>query len=164
MASPARFACILMLVLLGACATSDSTEVSSSDSDAYNERVDEINRTWEEWRVAANACSTADAPCWEDALAASGSGFEQAVSDFQDTVRSLATSFENGECRSSMVAFDAALEDLLDSLEALRDDVEAASGIESSAPAVRSAWEDAVTAAGSIGACTSGFLEPTTDR
>jgi hypothetical protein len=161
MAFPARLACILMLVLLSACATSDSTEVSS---DAYNERVDEINRTWEEWRVAANACSTADAPCWEDALAASGSGFEQAVSDYKDTVRSLATSFENGECRSSLVALDAALEDLLDSLEALRDDVEAVSGIEASAPAVRSAWEDAVTAAGSIGACTSGFLEPTTDR
>ena len=66
--APARFACILMLVLLGACATSDTTEVSSPDVEAYDERVGEMNRTFEELRVAANACSTLDIPCWEDVL------------------------------------------------------------------------------------------------
>ena len=168
MAFPARLACILMLVLLDACATSEKTEVSSPDveaAEAYDERLGEMDRTFEELRVAANACSTLDIPCWEDVLEGPGSGFEQAVSEVQDTVRSLAPSFDAGECRSSVAAFDASLEDLLDSLDALRVDVEgnASLGIESSSPAVRSAMEAAATAGGSFAACWAGVLEPGTD-
>jgi len=160
----ARLACILSLVLLGACATSDSGEISSSDADDHDEKIDEINRTWEEFRVTANECTLTDGACFVDALAASG--FEEAVTDLQATARSLATTVETGECRSSLTAFDATLEDLLGSLDELKDDAEAAdeSRIESSAPAVRSAWDAAVTAQGSTEVCFSGGFETTTDR
>jgi hypothetical protein len=160
----ARIACILLLGVLGACATSDSTQVSSADSDAYNEAIDEINRTWEELRLTANSCNFTDGACFEDALASSG--FEQAVADLQTSAQSMAGSVESGECRSSLADLDAELDDLLDALHALRDDARAgdASGIESSAPAVRTAWDEAVTAQGSTGACFSGGLVTTTDR
>jgi hypothetical protein len=160
----ARLAGVLMLGLLGACATSDSTQVSSPDSDAYNERIDEINRTWEEFRVAGNACSIDDGPCFVDAM--TSSGFEQAVSDLQGTVQSFGTTVETDECRSSLSAFDAALEELLESLEAMRDDAQSTdtSGLEASVLAVRSAWDAAVTAQGATEPCFPGGLEPTTDR
>jgi hypothetical protein len=164
MARRAGLACVLLLVFLVACSTSDSSDVSSADTDAYNEGIDEINRAWEEFRVTANACNVADGPCFDEAL--DSSGVEQAVSDLQATVRSLARAVETGECRSSLTAFDAGLEDLLDSLEALKDDAQAAdaSGIESSAPAVRSAWDAAVEDQGSTVVCFSGGFAPTTDR
>ena len=164
MALAARVACILMLVFLSACASTDSGEISSSDADEHDEKIDEINRSWEEFRVTANACDLSDGGCFVNASAASG--FEEAVSDLQETVRSLETSVETGECRSSLTMFDETLEDLLRSLDELKDDAEAAdeSGLESSAPAVRSAWDAAVTAQGSTEVCFSGGFETTTDR
>lgn len=162
MAVPARLLCTLTLALLSACGTSESTQVSSSDTDAYNENIDEINRAWEEFRVAANACTFEDSPCWTAALVSSG--FEQAVSNLQATASGIRDSVEAGECRSSLDALEARLENLLDSLDVLKDDVGAAdaSAIESSAPAVRSAWDAAVTAQGSTELCFSGGFTPTT--
>jgi hypothetical protein len=156
--------CSVMLLFLSACATSDPTQVSGSREDDYNERIAEINRSWEQFRVTGNECSLDDGACFADALETSG--FEQAVSDLQATVSSLATDVEPGECASSLAAFDAKLEDLLDSLEALMDDAGAteANGLESSVLAVRSAWDTAVTEQGTTEACFSGGLEPTTER
>ena len=155
-----------MLVLLGACGTSESTEVSSEvsspDADAYDEEINEINRAWEDFRVAGNACTVDDSPCFMAAL--ESSGFEQAVSDLEATAHSIETKAETGECQSSFEALDAELESLLDSLATLKDDLQAAdaSGIESSAPAVRSAWDEAVTAQGSTEVCFPGGLTTTT--
>jgi hypothetical protein len=164
MALPARLLSILMLVLLGACSTSESAQVPSSDTDAYDDQIAEINNAWEEFRVAGNACVGADGSCWTAALASSG--FEQAASDLRATAKGIEDTVETGECRSSFAALGTELEHLLDSIDALKDDVEAAdaSGIESSAPAVRSAWEAAVTAQGSTEVCFPEGLVTTTAR
>jgi hypothetical protein len=164
MARHARLACVLLLVFLGACSTSDSSDVSSADTDAYNEGIDEINRTWEEFRVTANACNVADGPCFDEAL--DSSAFEQAVSDLQATVRSLARAVETGECRPSLTAFDAGLDDLLDSLE-----VEDQGGAERRRPDRGRERNRVKRSRGALGlgrcstvVCFSGGFAPTTDR
>lgn len=137
----------MLTIGFGCGGSSDATRLSASEGDQYDERINEINRTWEEFRVAGNACTTADAgPCFEAAL--ESSGFEQAVTDLRATVDQFRANVDAGDCRSSLDSLDAKLGTLLAALASLREDAEAgdAEGIASTAHAVRAAWDAAVDA------------------
>jgi outer membrane murein-binding lipoprotein Lpp len=139
---------ILTFVIAAGCATSsDSTRLSESDTDRINSQVTELNRTWEKFRVSANACTPADATtCFEAAF--SSSGFEDAVTDLRAAIGEVGEDVDKGECRSSLDALDAKLGRLSSALDTLQADAEAGNieSIGTTGPAVRSAWDAAVNA------------------
>jgi hypothetical protein len=147
---------VFVLVIVAGCGgSSNSAQLSAAERDEYNERIDEINRAWEDFRVAGNACTAADAaPCFEAAL--ESSGFAAAVGDLRSTVVQFQADIDSGECRSSLDDLELNLRTLLANLGALKEDAGTgdAHAIQTTAPRVRSAWEDAVVAQDiSVDAC-----------
>ena len=117
----------------------DSTRLSGSQQDEYNERVDEINRAWEDFRVAGNACTAEDADsCLPAAL--ESSGFVEAVGNLRTTFVRFGESVDPGECRSALEDAEASLHTLLIALDILKYREANAQ----TAAQVRSEWDAAV--------------------
>lgn len=137
---------VFMALAAGCGGSSDATRLPASDRDQYDERIDEINRTFEEFRVAGNACKVEDPGCFEAALA--DSGFEAALVELSSTVDEIGAGLEPGECKSSLESLEGELSNLSSALAALKADVQAGDveGLGSSAPAVADGWGSAVDA------------------
>ena len=139
---------VVVLVIGAGCAgVSNSGQLSASERDEYDERINAINRAWEDFRVAGNACTEPDvAPCFESAF--ESSGFVAAVGDLRSTVVKLRGNVDPGECQSSLDDLELALRILLANLDVLKADAETgdAHAIETMAPTVRSNWDSAVMA------------------
>lgn len=144
MAAP-KLLSFVVLVFLAGCGGSP---FSASEQDEYNERVNEINDAWEEFRVAGNACT---APCFQAAL--ESSGFVEAVGNFRSTVVKFQDNVDPGECRSSLHDLELFLGTIgatLDSMKYGEDDA-----VQTAASSLRQRWDEAV-AVGSFAAdaCT----------
>jgi NAD-dependent SIR2 family protein deacetylase len=133
-----------LMASVGCGGSADSTRLSSSQQDEYNERVDEINRAWEDFRVAGNACTAEDADCFSAAL--ESSGFVEAVGNLRTAIVRFGESVDPGECKSALEDAEASLHTLLITLDILK--YGDASDIPTAAPQVRSAWDAAVESVG----------------
>lgn len=140
----------VVLVILAGCGGSP---FSASEQDEYDERVNEINDAWEEFRVAGNACTGADAaPCFEAAL--ESSGLVEAVGNLRSTVVKFQANVDPGDCRSSLHGLELTLGTVVGAtLDAMK--YGEADAVQTTASDLPERWE-AVVEAGSraADACT----------
>ena len=142
----------VFLVILAGCG--GSSPFSASERDEYNERINAINDAWEEFRVAGNACTGADAAdCLKAAL--DSSGFPEAVGNLRSTVVRFQDSVEPGDCQSSLDDVEASLHILNINIDILKYGETDPDAVEETADSFVEAWDAAVAAGDAAGdACS----------